>query len=206
MSASSPALPPTAKGANTRRRIVDAAIELFAANGYHATTVNEIGLRAGAQRGALYYHIKAKEDLLFEVLCEHVEVVLEAARAIAATDLEPAEKLARLVRTHAETILEHRLEVTIYERDRRALSPPRRAELRALQADVEELWMRLFAEGVEAGTLRPVDRVAIKGAIGMVNSAHHWFRPGGRLTAPEVAGHLADAVFAGLLIERRENS
>lgn len=195
------ALPSTPKGLNTRRRIVDAAIDLFAHNGYHATTINEIGLKSGVGRGALYHHIKAKEDLLFEVLREHVEAVLAAAREIeAATDLEPAEKLRRLLRSHAETILEHRHEVTIYERDARALTGERAAQLREIQAQVEDVWVRLFAEGVQAETLRPVDPVALKGIIGMVNSAHNWFRPEGRLTAEEIGEALADVAFRGLEI------
>lgn len=197
---SEPPVPPTAKGASTRRRILDAGVELFAAQGYHATTINEIGLRSGVMRGALYYHIKAKEDLLYEVLCRHVEAVLEAARPIVATDIPPAEKLIRLGRVHAETILERHLEVTIYMRDARALTGERAKRLRGLQADVEALWMQLYDEAVQAGAVRPVDPIAIKGVIGMVNSVHSWYRPDGRLDAVAIAEHLVDVAIRGLLV------
>ncbi|HEX4107553.1 MAG TPA: TetR/AcrR family transcriptional regulator [Solirubrobacteraceae bacterium] len=190
----------TPKGASTRRRIVDAAIELFAAQGYHATTINEIGLRAGVQRGALYHHIKAKEDLLHEVLTQHVEAVLEAAQAIVDADLAPAEKLDRLLRTHARTLLERGGELAIYDRDARALTGARRTDLRARQAEVERLWVRIFQEGVQAHTLRALDPVAIKALIGMVNALHHWFRPDGRLGAEEIAQIISDVVLRGVLV------
>lgn len=203
MSSAEPLIePPTAKGASTRKRIVDAGVELFAAQGYHATTINEIGLRSGVQRGALYYHIKAKEDLLFEVLRRHVEAVLEAARPIVAADIEPHEKLERLLRAHAATILERHLEVTIYMRDARALTGERAARLRRLQADVEDVWTGLFDEAAAAGTARPLDPIAVKGVIGMVNSVHAWYRPGGRLDAEEIAESLAEVAFRGLLAPR----
>ena len=52
----------------TRDRILDAATELFAAQGFHGTSVAEISARADIKTGALYHHIKSKEELLWEIL------------------------------------------------------------------------------------------------------------------------------------------
>jgi AcrR family transcriptional regulator len=48
------------------------AAELFARQGYHATTVAEIGAAAGLGKGALYHHIGSKQQLLFAISSEHV--------------------------------------------------------------------------------------------------------------------------------------
>jgi AcrR family transcriptional regulator len=60
----SPKLP-----AETRRRqLLDAARKLFVKKGFRATTTEEIARKAGLTKGALYFHFKNKEDILFELV------------------------------------------------------------------------------------------------------------------------------------------
>lgn len=58
--------------AQTRRRLLDAAAELFVDRGYHAVSLEEIAARAGFSRGALHYNFTAKQDLLLTLLDEHL--------------------------------------------------------------------------------------------------------------------------------------
>jgi AcrR family transcriptional regulator len=51
--------------ADTRERILDAAIEAFATSGYAQTTMDDIAARAGVAKGTLYWNFKGKEELLF---------------------------------------------------------------------------------------------------------------------------------------------
>ncbi len=48
----------------TKRRIFECAMELFAAKGYDATSVEEITAVSGIAKGTLYYHFEKKEDIL----------------------------------------------------------------------------------------------------------------------------------------------
>lgn len=60
----SPKLP-----AETRRaQLLDAARKLFVKKGFRATTTDEIARKAGLTKGALYFHFKNKEDILFELV------------------------------------------------------------------------------------------------------------------------------------------
>ena len=51
----------------TEQKIIDAAVRLFAAQGYDATSVQEIVAAAEVTKGALYHYFRAKDDLLFEI-------------------------------------------------------------------------------------------------------------------------------------------
>jgi AcrR family transcriptional regulator len=53
--------------ARTRRRILDAAAEVFSEQGYGAR-LSDIAERAGMKTGSLYYHFDSREDLVAEVL------------------------------------------------------------------------------------------------------------------------------------------
>ncbi|MFF4755179.1 TetR/AcrR family transcriptional regulator [Streptomyces sp. NPDC002514] len=64
---------------NTRQRIQDVALELFAEQGYEKTSLREIAERLEVTKAALYYHFKTKEEIivsLFEDLTKPVEELI----------------------------------------------------------------------------------------------------------------------------------
>ncbi|MER8086750.1 TetR/AcrR family transcriptional regulator [Streptomyces sp. NPDC058316] len=70
---------PQARRGNTRQRIQDVALELFAEQGYEKTSLREISERLDVTKAALYYHFKTKEDILvsiFEDLNRPVEELI----------------------------------------------------------------------------------------------------------------------------------
>ncbi|WP_433891591.1 TetR/AcrR family transcriptional regulator [Streptomyces sp. CA-111067] len=52
---------------DTRRRIQDVALELFAERGYEKTSLREIAEHLDVTKAALYYHFKTKEDILVSI-------------------------------------------------------------------------------------------------------------------------------------------
>ncbi|MFE4452064.1 TetR/AcrR family transcriptional regulator [Streptomyces sp. NPDC056796] len=74
---------PQPRRGNTRQRIQDVALELFAEQGYEKTSLREIAERLGVTKAALYYHFKTKEDILsgiFDDLNRPVEELVEWGR------------------------------------------------------------------------------------------------------------------------------
>lgn len=68
---------------DTRQRIQDVALELFAEQGYEKTSLREIAERLDVTKAALYYHFKSKEEILvgiFEDLSRPMEHLVEWAR------------------------------------------------------------------------------------------------------------------------------
>ncbi|MFE7213414.1 TetR/AcrR family transcriptional regulator [Streptomyces sp. NPDC057611] len=68
---------------NTRQRIQDVALELFAEQGYEKTSLREIAERLDVTKAALYYHFKTKEEILvslFESLMRPMEELIEWGR------------------------------------------------------------------------------------------------------------------------------
>jgi AcrR family transcriptional regulator len=66
-----------------RRALASAAVDLFAANGYEATTVDDIAAAAGVGRRTFFRYFDAKDDVLF---ANHDEIVAEMEDAFAAAD------------------------------------------------------------------------------------------------------------------------
>ncbi|WP_225824935.1 TetR/AcrR family transcriptional regulator [Streptomyces naphthomycinicus] len=88
---------------NTRQRIQDVALELFAEQGYEKTSLREIAERLDVTKAALYYHFKTKEEIivsLFEDLTKPIEDLIEWGR------LQPhtLETKQEIVRRYSEAL------------------------------------------------------------------------------------------------------
>jgi len=62
----------TPKSLRTRKRILDAAMSLFAERGYHASSNADVAEAAGLTRGAMLYHFPTREDLV-EAAIGHIQ-------------------------------------------------------------------------------------------------------------------------------------
>lgn len=182
----------------TKASIKRAATELFAEKGFHGTGVTEIGDRAGVRRGSLYYYIRAKDDLLWQIVSDHLEAAGVAVKNIADSDAVPADKLRALIRHQVGFVIDRRLEMRIFERDRDAMTGERALALQHMLDEVADQWRSVFREGQQAGEFTSADPVLINAVITMVNATHRWFREGGDKTPHEVADSLADLVLSGL--------
>src|SRR5262245_32045729 len=80
--------------------MLKAATTLFAEKGYEATSVRDVARLSGVFSGSLYAHFNAKEDLLFEVLSQRMELVIRTLTPIVESDLPAREKLRRALRNH----------------------------------------------------------------------------------------------------------
>lgn len=58
-----------------RSLIMNVALEQFANNGYHATTINQIARQAGISKGLMYNYFESKEKLLAEIIRRSVDDV-----------------------------------------------------------------------------------------------------------------------------------
>jgi AcrR family transcriptional regulator len=92
---------------DTRQKLYEAAVELIAEQGFSATTVDDIALRAGVAKGTVYYNFKSKTDLFEELLKHGIGLLTDAFRS-AVSGLPPREAVAALVRTQLEYIQRYR--------------------------------------------------------------------------------------------------
>ena len=86
-----------AKGAPDRRRaILDAAVKVFARQGFHACRVSDIADEAGVAYGLLYHYFPSKDDVLSTLFLERWGVMLQTIREVDHERLPAREKLAAI--------------------------------------------------------------------------------------------------------------
>jgi AcrR family transcriptional regulator len=76
-----------------RKRLLDAAVRVFARTGYHGSRVGDIAEEAGVAHGLLYHYFSSKEEVLQTIFRENWGELIERFRAVEAADEPAGEKL-----------------------------------------------------------------------------------------------------------------
>lgn len=58
-----------------KKLIMDTALELFAENGFHATSISHIARKAGISKGLTYYYFESKKEILDEIILQGFDTV-----------------------------------------------------------------------------------------------------------------------------------
>src|SRR6266567_9412367 len=96
--------PETARGTSKRERILRAATDVFAKNGYFNAKVAEIAKAAGVADGTIYLYFDGKEDLLITIFREHTRNYLQSLERDLAHVRRPEERIRIAIRHHLESL------------------------------------------------------------------------------------------------------
>jgi len=140
----------------SRRDLMDVAIDCFARYGYQATSIDRIAKAAGVTKGALYYHFKDKQELLFEAVKQRVgqfeRLVLTDLESIPSAAAQLAE-VARVCLEHATKSNHRRLIVTLMV-ESLDTNPRLEAEFRAMMKRFRGFLRDIVRRGQRHGEFR----------------------------------------------------
>jgi TetR/AcrR family transcriptional regulator, fatty acid metabolism regulator protein len=77
-----------------RRAILDAAIVVFARQGFHSARVSDVAAEAGVAYGLVYHYFDSKDQMLNELFSERWALLLDASREMRGSEASPRDKLA----------------------------------------------------------------------------------------------------------------
>jgi len=144
----------TAAAVDKRRQILDAAIRVFARQGFHSTRVSDIADEAGVAYGLVYHYFKSKDEVLNELFSERWSLLLAA---IGETDREGDSPRAKLEAVAGFIVDSYRhdpelMKVIIVEVTRAANSFGR-THLPEIRRAYDSI-AKIVADGQEAGAFR----------------------------------------------------
>ena len=183
-----------------RRLVIDAAAHVFAAKGFHATSIQDLVDACGLKAGGLYHYIGSKDELLVAICDELMEPLLEAVRGIVTRGGSARAQLSDVMRVWVEHVELKRDHMLVFQQEVRTLAQGRQWQhVRRQRKQFEELLGELLERGEREGEFTFSDReLALRALLGMVNQLPQWFRSGGRLSAEQIAdGYLELIVGSG---------
>ena len=170
----------------TGPRIRQAALRLFAQQGYAAVSMRQIAKEVGLQAGALYNYTPDKQSLLFDLMQDHMAGLLSAWAALDKPD-DPLAQLRAFTSFHITYNLERADAVFIAYMELRNLSPDNFTAIESLRREYETALEVILKQGVSEGVfVVPDTKIATLAVIAMLNGVNTWYRSGGRLSLGEV--------------------
>jgi AcrR family transcriptional regulator len=187
---------------DARTRVLQAAIDLFAKQGYDGTSVAQVIGQAGVAKGGFYHHFTSKEALLYEVYGDLITRQLAAMDAILARGWAPAETLRALIGDLVESTAASAQQALVFWREQHKLGDERTEQYRRARRRYHDTVTKLITDGQAAGSFAAVasPEMVTFTIFGVINELPVWYRPQGRKGPAQIATELADLFLAALAV------
>lgn len=193
----------TANPPDKRRRILDAAVAVFAQHGFYNAKVSQIAKEAGVADGTIYLYFKNKEDILIQVFIDAMDEILRRQEeALGQTDLDPVERLRTFTRIHFESVAESQAMAEVITVELRQSSKfMRNTDMKPFGRYLGII-RRIVDDGVKAGMFAPdIDsRVIARAIFGAIDElALEWAMGNRGSSLVDACEHVTSLFISGLL-------
>jgi AcrR family transcriptional regulator len=173
----------------TQAEIVTVATEMFARDGFGATSLDDIAEELGVSQAALYYHIKNKEEILRHIYLTVLQVSEEPLKTILQSQTSTREKLQRAIEHHVTVAADRSPAMIVFYREWSHLTGPFANEIKLRQKAYEHYFEQIIEDGKSAGDFASTldSKITTFALLGMCNWLSHWYNAGGQYTPAQIA-------------------
>jgi AcrR family transcriptional regulator len=139
---------------DTRRRILEAAREMFVQQGYEATTMRAIAQRIEYTATAIYHHFRDKEELLTELCTADFRSLAAAFQRIGRTE-DPIERLRQIGDAYVDFALEHPMQYQLMFMTRQPVMQVKDIARGDPGQDAYAFLRDAWVDAIASGRLRP---------------------------------------------------
>ena len=164
------------KPATRLEEVLQSAANIFFAKGFHATSIEDVARDVGMLKGSLYYYIKSKDDLLFQLLLAGIEDgdAFIARQIDVAGD--PVEQLERAIRAQIDYIIQNKVPFGLFLHEFDSLSGKRQHKLISVMSRYNSRFVELVRRGQQQGKLIDGEPwLIVNGILGMCNWLYRWY-------------------------------
>ena len=182
--------------AERRRQLLDSAVVVFASEGLHNASMNDVAARAGVTKPVLYQHFESKHDLYAELLRDLGERLrAEVAKAVADAP-GPRQQVELGFAAYFGWVGEHTDGFMVLFAGETRRDPDFARAVEAVERDIADTIAGLIAvEGLDPERRR----LLAYGIVGIAETtARHWLATGGDFSANDLAAQVASLAWAGL--------
>jgi AcrR family transcriptional regulator len=181
------------------RRLLTAAIDAFAENGYHATTTRDIANRAGMSPAALYVHYPSKASLLGRISRVGHEAALALVQQSIADGADPLARLRTVMSRFVVWHAEHHRVARIVQYELGSLPAGDREVALRQRREIESLVVTQIMAGVAQGMMRVDEpRRVARAILSLGVDVARWYDPAGH-DPPAAIGRLYADLAARML-------
>lgn len=138
---------------DTKEEILNAALNVFSTNNYHATSMSMIAEEAGVSKGTLYWHFDSKEDLFREFVLIGLDYFHNNYQEIQAKDLNAIDKLYQIIDFSINMLADNIKMANILQNNIQLISPEfQQKMLERHKSAIDEIKL-VIQQGIKEGTI-----------------------------------------------------
>ena len=188
-----------APGYDTQREeILARAADLFARQGYTATSMNQVALACGVSKPSLYHYVRDKYQLLVEIAEDHVRRLQELVTQAQQQPIDPQARVRALIGSFLDVYADAQSAHRVLTEDVKFLEPADRERVLGGQREVVAAFAEAIAQARPELRTTELHKPVTMLLFGMMNWMFTWLQPGGKLTHAAMAPIVADLFFGGL--------
>jgi TetR/AcrR family transcriptional regulator, cholesterol catabolism regulator len=184
-----------------KAKMLEIARRLFWEKGYQAASMRDIGISYGCRPANIYNFFSDKEEILFEVLREEMEKIIDPIKHMEEEDdTSPIEQLRFIIESHLEVTLSYRRSAKLlFDVALDNLSPEKRKKIIDLRDTYDRIIRKVIRRSIDAGYLPEVD-VKLAGFMiaSMITRTRIWFHPKKERSVSDLADFIFKFAFNGL--------
>jgi len=139
---------------NKYHLILEAAIKVFARQGFYQSTVAQIAREAGVADGTIYLYFKNKDDILVQFFNYRTKQVFDRFRAAVNQSDNSQDKLRSLIRRHLTEFQRDRNMAVVYQVETHQNSRLAEAQIREMSQMYQDLVSEIVETGQQEGSIR----------------------------------------------------
>lgn len=168
---------PRSSSEQRRREIVRHAADLMDTVGYHNTSMGSIAAAAGLRKPSLYYYFHSKQEILFYIHEEVMNLLIERQRRRLDLPMTSEQRVLESIVDLLELMDTHRGYIRAYFENTRELGPNLLPHALAKRNEYQQFLRDQIEEGVKTGQFRDVDPfLASRSLFGMCIWCYFWYQ------------------------------
>lgn len=189
------------KGNDKYHRILEAAVKVFAEQGFYQSTISQIAREAGVADGTIYLYFKNKDDILVQFFNYKTKLVFDRFREEVNKADNSFDKLRNLVRRHLEEFQNDRNMAVLYQAETHQNSRLVEEQIKEMSKLYMDIVSEIVEQGQEEGIIRKdvyvslVKRFILGGVDEVINT---WLHSGGKYDLVSMADPLVDLFIRGI--------
>lgn len=184
--------------ASKREAVLQAAVELFNANGVHATSIDDIARSLNVTKPTVYHYFPTKDEILFECVQRGVDSIRAAGVEVENRGGSGMERLTAHMRNYA-VVMTSPFGMCVTRTADHELSQPSRARFRELKRETDTMIRQVVEDGMRDGSIAPGDpRIVTFTLAGALNWIARWYEPTGPMTPDQIADSATETLVRGL--------
>ena len=186
---------------NKYHRILNAAVRVFAENGFHQATISQIAREAGVADGTIYIYFKNKKDILSHFFNHTTREVFDRFRDAVDREEGAENKLRSLIRTHLAEFQKYRDMAVVFQREALLARQVSEEDIKAITRMYLDILDEIIRNGQREKTIRKqIPRgLAKRFILGAVNEViNTWVVSGEERDLEKMADPLVDLCLEGI--------